>query len=121
MYTEISRGSVLNYTKIDYHWNMSSGFTGCTKDSMGIIAYSVKGRFHREGGPAVIYPDGIKRWYQHGELHRLDGPAIEHEGREYRTAYYLNGQFVTVEEHTLRTAWTKTTLGKLILKKTKVI
>lgn len=34
-------------------------------------------RIHREDGPAVIYVDGNKVWYQHGKRHRVDGPAIE--------------------------------------------
>jgi len=34
------------------------------------------GLWHREDGPAIIYPDGKKEWRQNGEYHRLDGPAI---------------------------------------------
>ena len=33
-------------------------------------------RRHRDGAPAVIWPDGSEEWWQHGELHRDDGPAI---------------------------------------------
>lgn len=29
-----------------------------------------------ENGPAVIRPDGTKIWYNHGKIHRIDGPAI---------------------------------------------
>ena len=32
---------------------------------------------HREEGPAVIYSNGDKAWYQHGKFHRENGPAIE--------------------------------------------
>ncbi len=34
------------------------------------------GKLHRDDGPAVIYWDGEKRWYQHGKRHREDGPAV---------------------------------------------
>jgi hypothetical protein len=36
------------------------------------------GELHRLDGPAIEYIDGHKEWYQNGKLHRLDGPAIEH-------------------------------------------
>ena len=36
------------------------------------------GELHRLDGPAVEYADGDKRWFQNGMRHRLDGPAIEH-------------------------------------------
>jgi hypothetical protein len=35
------------------------------------------GQLHREDGPAVIYKDGSRRWYQNDQLHRTDGPAVE--------------------------------------------
>ncbi len=34
------------------------------------------GELHRDGGPAVIWPDGTREWHQFGELHREDGPAV---------------------------------------------
>ncbi len=34
-------------------------------------------RRHRDDGPAVLYENGTKVWYRHGELHRDDGPAVE--------------------------------------------
>ena len=33
--------------------------------------------YHRVGGPAVIWSDGVRQWWQNGKPHRLDGPAIE--------------------------------------------
>jgi len=38
------------------------------------------GELHRENGPAIEYGNGGKVWYQNSELHRLDGPAIEYAG-----------------------------------------
>ena len=34
------------------------------------------GKFHRDDGPAVTYPDGTTVWFQFGKIHRIDGPAI---------------------------------------------
>lgn len=36
------------------------------------------GEYHRIDGPAIEYPDGTKYWYQNGNRHRTDGPAIEY-------------------------------------------
>ena len=44
--------------------------------SLGIIYYKKDGVFHREDGPAVIYPDGSKSWYLNGVLHNEKGPAL---------------------------------------------
>ena len=47
---------------------------------------------HYETYEVRLYPDGSKWWYQNGNRHRLDGPAIEYsdgtkewyiEGKEY--------------------------------------
>lgn len=47
---------------------------------------------HCENGPAVIYPNGDKRWYINGKLHRENGPAIEYEdGRYY---FYIEGYYI---------------------------
>jgi hypothetical protein len=60
----------------------------------------------------VENPDGAKRWCLNGEWHRVDGPAVEHaDGDKY---WYLNGEFLTEIEHTKRTAYLRTTLGKII-------
>lgn len=36
-----------------------------------------KGQLSREDGPAVIFLNGYKEWWLDGELHRIDGPAVE--------------------------------------------
>ena len=42
----------------------------------GVIIYKLaNGKPHRDDGPAVIYPNGEKSWYQYGMLYREDGPA----------------------------------------------
>ena len=47
--------------------------------------YNNAGVLHREEGPAIIWPNGTKLWYQNGDLHRTDGPAVEWSdgGREW--------------------------------------
>ena len=46
-------------------------------------------QLHRNGGPAVISPDGNHLHFQEGKLHRVDGPAaIFHNGSQN---WYLNG------------------------------
>lgn len=45
-------------------------------DPDGTESWWQHGELHRDDGPAVIDPDGTESWYQHGELHRDGGPAI---------------------------------------------
>jgi hypothetical protein len=62
----------------------------------------------------VERPDGDKFWCLNGGWHRVDGPAIEwFDGATY---WFLNGVYMTEEEHYKRTAYLRTTLGKLIFK-----
>lgn len=35
------------------------------------------GELHRLDGPAIEYNDGDKEWWVAGQRHRIDGPAIE--------------------------------------------
>ena len=37
-----------------------------------------KGELHRKDGPAVEHANGSKEWYKEGTLHREDGPAMEY-------------------------------------------
>ena len=82
--------------------------------------YNSAGQLHRTDGPAVIWSDGTKYWYQNNHLHRTDGPAIEYangakmwfqngvrhrtdgpaiERREgYVCYWYINGCAKTAEE-----------------------
>lgn len=51
--------------------------------------YALRAKYHRLGGPAIIYPDG-EEWYCKGALHRLDGPAVIYPDGE--TRLWVNGQ-----------------------------
>ena len=92
-----------------------------TVDFDGTTSYRLpNGDYHRENGPALIYPRGDKFWYYNGqshredgpakmwisgekeyyidgELHREDGPAVYNDGRE--PYWCLYGEEVTKEEH----------------------
>ena len=53
------------------------------------IRYYLNDKLHRKNGPAVIYKNGDKRWYnQNGKYH--DGPAIE--WADGTKEWYLNGK-----------------------------
>ena len=39
--------------------------------------YNEQGQLHREDGPAIEHADGDKHWFLNDKLHREDGPAIE--------------------------------------------
>ncbi len=70
----------------------------------GTIRYRVNGSLHREDGPAVIYSNGDKFWYQNGKFHgdkywfqndryhREDGPAIEYANGD--KSWYYNGEIL---------------------------
>jgi hypothetical protein len=49
-----------------------------------------KGQLHRLDGPAIEDSHGTKAWYVNGKRHRLDGPAIE-RANGYK-AWYVNGK-----------------------------
>jgi len=42
----------------------------------GVEFRDAQGRIHREGGPAVLWPDGSLTWCRHGLTHRVGGPAV---------------------------------------------
>jgi hypothetical protein len=54
------------------------------------------GQLHRIDGPAVEFPDGSVSWYFKGKLHRDGGPAIVHDnGYE---AWYRHGMQMTDDQ-----------------------
>lgn len=54
------------------------------------------GNLHREDAPAIEYADGSKEWYRNGEQHREDGPAVEC-ANGYKS-WWLNGEQFTEAE-----------------------
>jgi hypothetical protein len=68
-----------------------------TIDEYGTKRWHLRGRRHREDGPAVEYVDGGDKWWcLHGKVHRVDGPAIEYANgtKEWR----LNGKFYDFDD-----------------------
>jgi len=49
-----------------------------------------KGQLHRLDGPAIEWANGAKTWYQNGQRHRLDGPAVESASGTMH--WFQNGQ-----------------------------
>lgn len=58
---------------------------------------NVSGQLHRLDGPAVEYNDGHREWCINGQLHRTDGPAIEWP--DGRKEWFLRGVELTPDEH----------------------
>ena len=63
----------------------------------GTKYWYLNGMRHREGGPAIEYPNGSEEWYLNGKLHREDGPAIEYPNGIRR--WYLDGKKFSVEDY----------------------
>ena len=67
-------------------------YTGITEYPNGTKKWYLNGELHREDGPAVEWADGSKVWFLNGENHREDGPAVEYtDGDKW---WYLNGKFL---------------------------
>ncbi len=49
----------------------------CEVNENGTKEWYLNGELHREDGPAVEHADGDKEWWLHGKFHREDGPARE--------------------------------------------
>jgi hypothetical protein len=56
----------------------------------GLKHWYLNGIRHREGGPAIEFPDGTKKWYFNDKLHREGGPAVEYSNGIKR--WFLNGK-----------------------------
>jgi hypothetical protein len=46
-------------------------------DPDGIKRWFLNGKLHREDGPAIEWSNGTKEWWLNGKRHRSDGPAVE--------------------------------------------
>ena len=56
----------------------------------GTKKWYLNGKLHREDGPAVEYFNGTKKWYLNGKFHREEGPAVEYSNGTKK--WYLNGK-----------------------------
>lgn len=57
----------------------------------GRVSWYLCDRLHSiKDYPAVTEYDGTKKWYKHGNLHRITGPAIEHSNGSKE--YWIDGK-----------------------------
>ena len=76
------------FDTLKYHIKVTKGGTHCY--------YNNAGELHRDDGPAVLWADGTKLWYQNGLRHRTDGAAVEWPSGN--KAWYINGEPLTEAE-----------------------
>ena len=80
--------------------DVPEGFTGIVLDPLDTKYWYKDGKIHRDGNkPAFKSHSGIRGWAVHGDLHRLDGPAIENFNGE--DLYFIRNQnrFITNAAH----------------------
>ena len=68
----------------------------CSETNGNLFWFKDSGKwtYHRDGDkPAIEYVDGSKKYYQHGVLNRVRGPASI--GPRGGMAFYLNGEPLT--------------------------
>ena len=83
-----------NYISSDH--NFHSNDTVIIEGINGSKKWYQNGQLHRLDGPAREWYDGSKFWYQNGKLHRLDGPAVERiDGTQ---EYWISGCKYTESE-----------------------
>ncbi len=61
----------------------------------GSKRWYLNGELHREGGPAIEWADGSKHWFLDDKRHREDGPAVENT--DGQKCWYLNGTEYSTE------------------------
>lgn len=71
--------------------DVSSRLTGVqvVEDPAGTKRWYKHGQLHRLGAPAVIYSTGTSMWFEGGAIHREAGPAIER--RDGSMEFYNQG------------------------------
>lgn len=64
-------------------------------DAEGVRRWYQDGQLHQEDGPAVEYPDGTFYWYRYGRKHRDDGPAVSYACGQKE--WHVNGELRCLE------------------------
>ena len=59
--------------KMSYRWAAPTSISA--EDNGPLEFFDAQKRYHRDDGPAVIFPDGDTYWFINGTMHREDGPA----------------------------------------------
>jgi hypothetical protein len=62
---------------------------GMITNKYGDRLWYQNGQLHRTNGPAIEYTDGDRYWYQNNLRHRTDGPAVEYTDGSRQ--WYING------------------------------
>jgi hypothetical protein len=65
-----------------------------TTDEFGTRKWYEDGEIHRDNGPAVEQINGTCIWYQFGLIHRNDGPAILHN--DGTSEWWMHGEPITM-------------------------
>lgn len=64
-------------------------------DGLDYVYLNDKGDLHRLYGPAYVSRKyKIEKWYKEGELHRVGGPALQHQSTLH---WYLEGELHNLE------------------------
>ena len=61
-----------------------------TEHPDGTKQWYLNGELHRVDGPAIEYPNGDNEWHLNGKCHRVDGPAYERPNGFKE--WWLNGE-----------------------------
>jgi hypothetical protein len=59
------------------------------------VEHQLNGELHRLDGPAIEWTDGDKEWWVNGQRHRVDGPAIEWANGD--KMWFLNDKYHRVD------------------------
>jgi hypothetical protein len=77
--------------KINQHNSIPDNYTGIEEWENGDKFWYKEGNLHRIDGPAIELSDGSKHWYKKNKLHRINGPAIElSDGAKF---WYKEGEY----------------------------
>jgi hypothetical protein len=88
----LDNGSELQWWKHGLRHRDESHGPAWIKYHGGIEAYYNTGQLHRNNGPALITV-ATNKWYNNGQLHRIDGPAIiqnNNLGASHHVEWWLN-------------------------------
>lgn len=82
----------LIFVKLIERFKIMQTSTMSTTRSGNKIWKNRKGELHRLDGPAIEFADGTLFWYQNNRLHRSDGPAIQYHNGKY--SWWYDGSFL---------------------------
>ena len=82
--------SEIDWRSLVAHTYMTTEFAQEFHEYIGCKSWWEHGKIHRKDGPAMLWPSGTEKWFYKGRKHRKDGPAITYStGGE---VWYLDGR-----------------------------